>query len=84
MALAKDLLNPNPQAEKQKHKLDRLVQSPNSYFMDVKCRDCYQVNVVFSHAQSVVLCAGCSAVLCHPTGGKARIVEGCRVRVKTN
>jgi small subunit ribosomal protein S27e len=31
------LLNPNPEEEKKKHKLKRLVQSPNSYFMDVKC-----------------------------------------------
>ena len=32
-----DLLNPTPEEEKKKHKLKRLVQSPNSYFMDVKC-----------------------------------------------
>ena len=35
--LAKDLLNPSPEEEKRKHKLKRLVQSPNSFFMDVKC-----------------------------------------------
>ena len=35
--LAKDLLHPCPEEEKAKHKLKRLVQSPNSYFMDVKC-----------------------------------------------
>lgn len=35
--LAIDLLNPSVEAEKKKHKLKRLVQSPNSYFMDVKC-----------------------------------------------
>jgi hypothetical protein len=28
-----DLLNPPAELEKQKHKLKRLVQSPNSYFM---------------------------------------------------
>jgi ribosomal protein S27E len=31
---------------------------------------------VFSHSQTVVLCGGCSAVLCTPTGGKARLTEG--------
>lgn len=31
---------------------------------------------VFSHAQTVVLCVGCSTVLCQPTGGKARLTEG--------
>lgn len=35
--LAKDLLHPSPEEEKRKHKLKRLVQSPNSFFMDVKC-----------------------------------------------
>ncbi|KAG9054423.1 40S ribosomal protein S27 [Serendipita sp. 407] len=37
MTLAVDLLNPSLESEKSRHKLKRLVQSPNSYFMDVKC-----------------------------------------------
>ncbi|CAG8766622.1 20036_t:CDS:2, partial [Racocetra fulgida] len=37
VVLTVDLLNPSPEQEKRKHKLKRLVQSPNSYFMDVKC-----------------------------------------------
>jgi len=37
MQLFKDLLHPSVEEEKRKHKLKRLVQSPNSYFMDVKC-----------------------------------------------
>eukprot|EP00294_Goniomonas_avonlea_P004720 CAMPEP_0114541044 /NCGR_PEP_ID=MMETSP0114-20121206/1093_1 /TAXON_ID=31324 /ORGANISM="Goniomonas sp, Strain m" /LENGTH=85 /DNA_ID=CAMNT_0001725251 /DNA_START=79 /DNA_END=336 /DNA_ORIENTATION=- len=77
-----DMLHPNPAAEKRKHKLKRLVQSPNSYFMDVKCPGCFQITVVFSHAQTVVLCADCSTVLCQPTGGKARLTEGCSFRKK--
>ena len=56
----------------RKHKLKRLVQHPNSYFMDVKCPGCYRITTVFSHAQTVVVCAGCSTVLCQPTGGRAR------------
>lgn len=35
--LAKDLLNPSLDFERRQHKKKRLVQSPNSYFMDVKC-----------------------------------------------
>jgi hypothetical protein len=38
-----DLLNPPADLEKQKHKLKRLVQSPNSFFMDVKCQGCFQM-----------------------------------------
>ncbi|MBN3301418.1 RS27L protein, partial [Amia calva] len=74
--LAKDLLHPSLEEEKRQHKKKRLVQSPNSYFMDVKCPGCYKITTVFSHAQTVVLCVGCSTVLCQPTGGKARLTEG--------
>uniref|UniRef100_A0A8C7HU81 40S ribosomal protein S27 n=2 Tax=Euteleostomi TaxID=117571 RepID=A0A8C7HU81_ONCKI len=82
MPLAKDLLHPSPEEEKRSHKKKRLVQSPNSYFMDVKCPGCYKITTVFSHAQTVVLCVGCSTVLCQPTGGKARLTEGCSFRRK--
>ncbi|KAL5728428.1 40S ribosomal protein S27-like [Ranunculus cassubicifolius] len=34
-----DLLNPPPELEKKKHKLKRLVQSPNSFYMFVKCKE---------------------------------------------
>ena len=44
--------------------------------MDVKCPGCYKITTVFSHAQTVVLCVGCSTVLCQPTGGRARLTEG--------
>ena len=74
--LAKDLLHPSVDEEKNKCKLKRLVQHPNSYFMDVKCPGCYKITTVFSHAQTVVLCVGCATVLCQPTGGKARLTEG--------
>lgn len=49
--MVKDLLNPLPADEKRKHKLKRLVQSPNSFFMDVKCPGCFTITTVFSHAQ---------------------------------
>lgn len=82
MPLAKDLLNPSPDDERRKCKLKRLVQQPKSFFMDVKCPGCYKITTVFSHAQTVVLCVGCSTVLCQPTGGRARLTEGCSFRKK--
>ncbi|KAH9982207.1 40S ribosomal protein S27 [Lactifluus volemus] len=82
MPLAIDLLNPSPEAESKKHKLKRLVQSPNSYFMDVKCPGCFAISTVFSHAQTVVICNSCSSVLCQPTGGRARLTEGSSYRRK--
>ncbi|KAI9017724.1 40S ribosomal protein S27 [Gaertneriomyces sp. JEL0708] len=83
MTLAVDLLNPLASSEARKHKLKRLVQSPNSYFMDVKCPTCFSITTVFSHAQTVVLCGSCNTVLCQPTGGKARLTEGCSFRKKS-
>mmetsp|Transcript_1331 Transcript_1331/g.4289 ORF Transcript_1331/g.4289 Transcript_1331/m.4289 type:complete len:89 (-) Transcript_1331:87-353(-) len=77
-----DLLFPPAELEKRRHKLKRLVQSPNSFFMDVKCPGCFSITTVFSHAQTVVICGGCSTVLCQPTGGKARLTEGCSFRKK--
>lgn len=77
-----DLLHPPTDVEKQKHKLKRLVQSPNSFFMDVKCQGCFQITTVFSHSQTVVVCGSCSAILCVPTGGRARLTEGCSFRRK--
>merc|ERR1711953_458749 len=75
MPLAKDLLHPRPEDEKRKHKLKRLVQHPNSYFMDDKCPGCYKITTVFSHAQVPSVCTGCHMVLCRPTGGKARLTR---------
>ncbi|KAH8992051.1 40S ribosomal protein S27 [Lactarius akahatsu] len=80
--LAIDLLNPSAEAESKRHKLKRLVQSPNSYFMDVKCPGCFSISTVFSHAQTVVICNSCSSVLCQPTGGRARLTEGSSYRRK--
>merc|ERR1711892_459300 len=82
MPLARELLLPLPKDERRSHKLKRLVQHPNSYFMDVKCPGCYHITTVFSHAQTVVVCAGCSSVLCQPTGGRTRLTEGCSFRRK--
>ncbi|KAH9075776.1 40S ribosomal protein S27 [Lactarius deliciosus] len=82
MPLAIDLLNPSAEAESKRHKLKRLVQSPNSYFMDVKCPGCFSISTVFSHAQTVVICNSCSSVLCQPTGGRARLTEGSSYRRK--
>jgi len=80
--LAKDLLNPSKAEWKRTCKLKRLVPHPNSFFMDVKCPGCYKISYVFSHAQTVVLCKGCSNVLCQPTGGRARLTDGCSFRKK--
>eukprot|EP00499_Haloplacidia_sp_CaronLabIsolate_P009716 CAMPEP_0196781628 /NCGR_PEP_ID=MMETSP1104-20130614/10003_1 /TAXON_ID=33652 /ORGANISM="Cafeteria sp., Strain Caron Lab Isolate" /LENGTH=84 /DNA_ID=CAMNT_0042151861 /DNA_START=52 /DNA_END=306 /DNA_ORIENTATION=+ len=82
MSAVRDLLHPLPEEEARKHKLKRLVQAPNSYFMDVRCQNCHVITTVFSHAQTVVVCSGCQVVLCQPTGGKCRLTDGCAFRKK--
>nr|ACV21011.1 small subunit ribosomal protein 27 [Rhabditidoides sp. RS5443] len=82
MPLARDLLHPDPIKERERCKLKRLVQHPNSFFMDVKCPGCYKITTVFSHAQSVVVCVGCNSALCQPRGGKTHLTEGCSFRKK--
>ncbi|KAL7481151.1 hypothetical protein ACHAW6_006831 [Cyclotella cf. meneghiniana] len=79
-----DLLHPTAESEARTHKLKRLVQSPNSFFMDIKCPGCFQITTVFSHAQTVVLCGSCNVMLCQPTGGRARLTEGCSYRKKVD
>nr|DAD34061.1 TPA_asm: hypothetical protein HUJ06_004701 [Nelumbo nucifera] len=50
--------------------------------MDVKCQGCFNITTVFSHSQTVVVCGNCQTVLCQPTGGRARLTEGCSFRRK--
>ncbi|KAG7513614.1 40S ribosomal protein S27-like [Solea senegalensis] len=82
MSLAKDLMHPSFTEERRRHKKKRLVQSPNSYFLDVKCIGCYRITTIFSHAQTVVPCSGCSLILCQPRGGKCKLTAGCAFRRK--
>ena len=80
--MVSDLRYPNAADESRKHKLKRLIQSPNSCFYDVKCPNCFAITTVFSHSQTVVVCEGCSQTLCVPTGGKASFSAGCSYRKK--
>jgi small subunit ribosomal protein S27e len=78
-----DLLSPDPSVEAQKHKLKKLVQKPNSYFLDIKCSQCKDVIIhTFSHAQSVIKCKKCNEVLATPTGGKLSLRPGIHIRKK--
>ncbi|RLE50294.1 MAG: 30S ribosomal protein S27e [Candidatus Methanomethylicota archaeon] len=56
-------------------KRKQLVPQPKSRFLKVKCPDCGNEQVVFSHATIVVKCLVCGRTLAKPSGGKA-IIEG--------
>jgi len=75
-----DLLKPSLETEKRKHKLKRLVQSPNSCFIDIKCKACSKITHTFTHAQSTIRCKNCQELLATPTGGKINIKDGNLVR----
>ncbi|XP_036153687.1 40S ribosomal protein S27-like [Myotis myotis] len=81
MPLTNELLYPFPEEERRKHNKS-LVQSPNNYFMHVKCPGYFKITPVFSYTQTVVLCVSCSTGLCQPTRGKARLTEECSFRRK--
>ena len=45
-----DLMNSDPTQAEHMHKLKRLVQAPDSYFLDVRCKQCHEITTVFSHS----------------------------------
>lgn len=45
----------------------------NPRFLRVRCNDCSNEQIVYSHASSVVKCVVCSKTLAVPRGGKAEI-----------
>jgi len=82
--LDSDLRFPSVQNQRSAHKRHRLVQGPNSFFMDVKCPSCFVITTVYSHATTKVACKGCATILSKPTGGKAKLTEGCSFRKKAD
>ena len=77
-----DLLNADPIAEDNMHKLKKLVQSPNSFFLDVRCSNCHNISTLFSHSQTSVTCPTCGHILCTTSGGKAKLSVGASWRRK--
>jgi small subunit ribosomal protein S27e len=47
-----------------------------SEFLRVKCTDCGNEQLVYSHASTIVKCQVCSKTLAVPRGGKAEIKVG--------
>jgi len=52
---------------------EKLVPRPRSSFLQVKCPECGNEQLVFSCASIKVNCSVCNSVLAEPTGGKAKI-----------
>lgn len=52
---------------------EKIIPKPRSSFIQVKCPECGNEQITFSHAKIIVRCNICGAVLAEPTGGKADI-----------
>ncbi|KAJ3425792.1 guanine nucleotide-binding protein subunit alpha [Anaeramoeba flamelloides] len=72
MSAERDLLNIDLEDEDKKHKMKRIVPTPNSYFLDVQCSRCSMISIVFSHSQTIFKCPKCQTVLARPSGGNKK------------
>ena len=50
-----------------------LFPKPGSTFNKVKCHECEEEQIVFSHSTAQVICNSCGNVLSKATGSKAQI-----------
>ncbi|MCW7078035.1 MAG: 30S ribosomal protein S27e [Canidatus Methanoxibalbensis ujae] len=52
-----------------------LRRETRSRFLSVRCRDCGNKQIIFSHASTIVRCIVCGSTIARPSGGKA-IING--------
>lgn len=52
---------------------DKMIPRPRSTFIKVKCPDCGNEQILFSHSTTVVNCKICGTKLAYTTGGKVKI-----------
>ncbi len=58
--------------------ISKYISKPRSRFLKVKCKNCGNEQVIFSHVTMTVSCNVCNTVLAEPSGGKA-ILSNCEV-----
>lgn len=49
------------------------IPKPSSKFQKVKCKECDEQNIVYSHASSSITCKSCGNVIAEPTGAVATL-----------
>jgi len=52
---------------------EKLIPEPKSRFLRVKCVQCGNEQIIFSHVVNKVTCNVCGAELAEPSGGKGRV-----------
>ena len=50
-----------------------LIPEPSSKFQKVKCKECDEENIIYSHATSGVTCKSCGNVIAESSGAVATI-----------
>jgi len=50
------------------------IPKPTSKYQKVNCKECGEVQVVYSHATTPVTCNSCGNVIAKPTGSKANMI----------
>jgi small subunit ribosomal protein S27e len=50
-----------------------LIPEPSSKFNKVKCQECDEEQIVYSHSTTQVTCNSCGNILSKSTGSKAKI-----------
>ena len=49
------------------------IPEPNSRFQKVKCAQCEEEQIIYSHTSTVIKCNSCGNTIAEPTGSKAKI-----------
>jgi len=49
------------------------IPEPSSKFLKISCKECGEIQVVYSHVASQVTCNACGNIIAEPTGAKAKI-----------
>ena len=49
------------------------IPEPGSRFNKVKCNECGEQQVVYSHVATIITCNSCGNILARPTGSLAEI-----------
>lgn len=58
--------------------IEKYVPKPKSKFLKIRCKNCGNEQVLFSHSTIMIKCSVCNEVLARPSGGKA-ILSNCEV-----
>jgi len=69
---------------KANYKKSRVFRAATGHFLLLKCADCEDQTVCYSHSQAHIKCKVCSGSLMKPTGGMAKVMNKARSKIAEN